>query len=105
MKEFLTAHHALVNWAAQMPDREFLYQPVDGKLRILTWRQSEDAARRMAAALLGLGLQPGDKVAIIAKNSAEWILADIAIAMAGLISVPIYPTANADTISYIILWN
>ena len=102
MSEFLTAHHALVNWAAQMPDREFLYQPVDGKLRILTWRQSEDAARRMAAALLGLGLKPGDKVAIIAKNSAEWILADIAVAMAGLISVPIYPTANADTISYII---
>jgi long-chain acyl-CoA synthetase len=102
MNEFLTAHHSLVSWAARMPDREFLYQPVDGSLRILTFRQSEEAARRMAAALLGLGLQPGDKVAILAKNSAEWILADIAIAMAGLISVPIYPTANADTISYII---
>jgi long-subunit acyl-CoA synthetase (AMP-forming) len=102
MSEFLTAHQALVNWADKMPDREFLFQPVDGKLRTMTWRQSEDASRRMAAALLSLGLKPGDKVAIIAKNSAEWILSDIAIAMAGLISVPIYPTANADTISYII---
>ena len=101
MKEFMTAHQALVNWAEKMPDREFLYQPVDRELRILTWRQSEDAARRMASALLGLGLAPGDKVGILAKNSAEWILADISIAMAGLISVPIYPTASVDTISYI----
>jgi long-subunit acyl-CoA synthetase (AMP-forming) len=102
MNEFLTAHQALVNWAELKPDREFLIQPVNGGLRVHTFRQAEDDARRMASALLGLGLQPGDKVAILAKNSAEWILADIAIAMAGLVSVPIYPTAGIDTISYII---
>lgn len=56
----------------------------------------------MAGALLSLGLAPGDKVAILAKNSAEWVLADFAIAMAGLVSVPIFPTASADTVSYII---
>ena len=48
----------------------------------------------MASALLGLGLNPGDKVAILSKNCAEWMLADVAISMAGLVSVPIYPTAN-----------
>jgi long-subunit acyl-CoA synthetase (AMP-forming) len=47
-------------------------------------------------------MNPGDKVAILAKNSAEWVLADLAIAMAGLVSVPIYPTASADTVAYII---
>ncbi|NIV17154.1 MAG: AMP-binding protein [Woeseiaceae bacterium] len=102
MFEFLTAHQALVNWADKTPDREFLIQPVDGGVRIHTWGQAENDCRRMAAALLGLGLEPGDKVAILAKNSAEWILTDMAIAMAGLISVPIYPTASADTIRYII---
>jgi long-subunit acyl-CoA synthetase (AMP-forming) len=56
----------------------------------------------MATALQGLEFSPGDRVAILAKNSAEWVLADLAIAMAGLVSVPIYPTANADTVSYIL---
>lgn len=102
MNEFLTAHHALVNRANEDPDRDFLLQPVRGSIRTFSRRQSENDARRMASALLGLGLGPGDKVAILAKNSAEWILADFAIAMCGMISVPIYPTAGADTISYII---
>ena len=102
MSEFRTAHDALLGWAEKTPDRIFLHQPVDGEMRTYTWAQSEDQCRRMANALRGLGLNPGDKVAILAKNSAEWILADIAIAMAGMISVPIYPTAGVDTISYII---
>ncbi len=102
MDEFLTAHHALVRWAEKMPDREFLLQPVDGALRTFTWKECEDASRRMATALGTLGLQPGDKVAILAKNSAEWMLADFAIAMAGMISVPIYPTASIETVGYVL---
>ena len=102
MDKFLTAHQALINWAEKTPDRIFLHQPVEDEMRTYTWQQSADVTRRMASALLGLGLQPGDKVAILAKNSAEWILADIAIAMAGMISVPIYPTAGVNTIEYII---
>lgn len=100
--ELVTAHQALVGWATTKADREFLLQPDDGELRTTTFSQAENRARRMAAALLDLGLSRGDKVAILAKNSAEWVLADFSIAMAGLISVPIYPTANADTIAYVI---
>ena len=102
MTEFLTAHHALINWADKNPDRDFLLQPVDGQLRTWTRRQAEDDARRMARALHEIGLKAGDKVAILGKNSAEWMIADIAIAMAGMVSVPIYPTASANTISYVI---
>ena len=102
MTNLLTAHQALVDWAEKKPDRVFLHQPVDGIVRTLTWGESADASRRMASALLGLGLRPADKVAILAKNSAEWFLADIAISMAGLISVPIYPTAGPGTISHVL---
>ena len=102
MSKFIPAHKALVDWAEKMPDRGFLYQPVGGEIRTHTFAEAEDVARRIAAALQGLDLAPGDKVAILAKNSAEWILTDIAIAMAGMISVPIYPTASPDTINYII---
>jgi long-subunit acyl-CoA synthetase (AMP-forming) len=102
MNQFKTAHRALVEWAEKTPDRIFLHQPVDGALRTYTWAESEDVCRRLASALLGLGLKRGDKVAILAKNSAEWMLADVAISMAGLVSVPIYPTAGVDTISYVL---
>ena len=101
MTDLLTAHQALIDWAQKKPDRVFLNQPVDGMVRTHTWGESADTSRRMASALLGLGLRSGDKIAILAKNSAEWFLADIAIAMAGLISVPIYPTASAGTISHV----
>jgi len=102
MSELKTAHQVLSEWAGKMPDREFLLQPVDGQLRATTFGEAEDQARRMAAALTKLGMKPGDKVAILAKNCAEWVLADLAIAMAGMVSVPIYPTASADTVAYII---
>jgi long-chain acyl-CoA synthetase len=75
MTEFLTAHQALIDWAEKEPDRNFLNQPVDGIVRTFTWAESADASRRMANALLALGLTRGDKVAILAKNSAEWFLA------------------------------
>ena len=102
MNDFLPAHHAVTRWAEKMPDREFLLQPVDGELRVYTWREADDTSRRVATALSTLGLSRGDKVAILAKNSAEWLLADLAIAMAGMISVPIYPTAGVETVRYIL---
>jgi long-chain acyl-CoA synthetase len=102
MNDFRPAHDALLDWAGKTPDRIFLHQPVNGELRTYTWQEAADESRRMASALLGLGLKNGDKVAILAKNSAEWMLADLAISMAGLISVPIYPTAGVDTISYVL---
>ena len=46
MTEVLTAHRALVNWAAKSPKRAFLHQPVNGEVRTFTRQQSADAARR-----------------------------------------------------------
>lgn len=101
MSELLAAHQALLNWAGKTPNRIFLNQPVDGELRKFTWQQCADSCRRIASALQGLGLQEGYRVAILSKNCAEWFLADMAIAMAGLVSVPIYPTANEETIGHV----
>jgi long-subunit acyl-CoA synthetase (AMP-forming) len=102
MKSVLAAHQALADWAAREADRVFMVQPVDGGQVTFTFSDALNQASRMASALLDLGLVPGDRVAILAKNSAEWVLADLAIAMAGLVSVPIYPTANAETVSYVL---
>lgn len=86
---------------AATPDHHVLHQPANRVWKTWTWRDVDHDARRIAKGLLDLGLQPGDKVAIFGKNSAEWMIADWAIMMAGMISVPVYPTANADTIRYV----
>jgi len=99
----LSACQALLGWAGRDPDRVFLKQPVQGELTEYSFAQCADTCRRMASALLEMGLKPGDSVAILAKNCAEWFLADWAIQMAGLVSVPIYPTAGRDTINHVMI--
>jgi long-chain acyl-CoA synthetase len=97
-----TAPDALAEWSGKSPERTFLTQPLEGEVREWTFRQAHDDAARFASALLKLGLAPGDKVAILSKNCAEWLIADVAISMAGLVSVPIYPTAGTDMIGYVL---
>ncbi len=102
MADTQTAHEALTEWAEKTPDRIFLTQPFGDEVRDWSFRQAHDDVTRLATGLLGLGLEPGDRVAILSKNCAEWLIADMAIAMAGLVSVPIYPTAGTETIGYVL---
>ena len=84
-------------------DRVYLTQPVGGgKVIDYTWRQVLDEARRMAAHLQRLGLQPGDRVAMLSKNCAHFFMAELAIWMGGFATVAIFPTEKADTIAYIL---
>lgn len=92
----------LEHWARTRPESVYLRQPEHGKFREMTWATVWDQTRRMASALLSMGLEAGDRVAIIAKNSAEWFIADFAIQAAGLVSAPVYPTASSETIRYIL---
>jgi long-chain acyl-CoA synthetase len=93
----------LYHWEQTQPDRVVLTQPVGGgAVRDYTWRQLMDEARRMAAHLGSLGFAPGSNVAILAKNSAHWLIADFAIWMAGHVSVPLYPTLAAGTVRQIL---
>jgi len=84
------------------PDQAYLCQPIDRQWRQWTWRQAHDEALRLAAALQRLGLEPGDRVGLMSKNCAHWVIADIAMILAGVVSVPIYPTANARTVGQVL---
>jgi long-chain acyl-CoA synthetase len=71
------------------------------------WREVgwEEAGRRveeLAAGFLELGLRKGDRVAIIGRTRLEWSLADFALASAGIVSVPIYPTSSAADVRHIL---
>jgi long-chain acyl-CoA synthetase len=93
----------LYHWERTAPDRVVLTQPMGaGQLREFNWKQTLDQTRRMAAHLQSLGLKPGDKVAILSKNTAWWLMADWAIWMGGFVSVPLYPTLAAETIRQIL---
>ncbi len=58
-------------------------------------------AHYMACGLLELGLQPGDRVVTISANCPEWNFIDMALALAGMIHVPVYPTLSADNYLHI----
>ncbi|CAN7162813.1 AMP-binding protein [Pseudomonas sp. LjRoot71] len=92
----------LALWVEKRPDAVWLSQPVGGQWHDFTWAQVDEQARRMASALLALGCVPGDRVALLAKNCAEWLIADLAIMQAGLISVPLYPLQSAESIDYVL---
>jgi long-subunit acyl-CoA synthetase (AMP-forming) len=101
----MTAVHPVkqfLNRVEANPTGLYLHQPKAGQWTSYTWAEVDNQARKIAAGLRDQGYAPGDRVAILAKNSAEWIVADLAIAMAGLISVPIYYTAGESTIAYVL---
>ena len=81
----------------------FLSEPVKGVYQNFTWQQAGSQIRRMAVALQKLGLGKNDKVAILSKNCAHWIMSDLAIAMAGCISVPLYPNITPEALNEIIV--
>jgi len=86
-----------------LADRTWLTQPMgNGVLRTFTWKQAIDEARRMATYLRERGYPPGSRIAILSKNCAWWFMADLAIWMAGYVSVPVYPTLTADSVRAIL---
>ena len=92
-----------LKWEKANPDKVFLRQPINGVWKTWTWAEAGNEARRLANGFYSLGLQKGDHIAILSKNCAEWIITDIAIMMAGCISIPIYPTLSDHAIEPILI--
>ncbi|WP_433559425.1 AMP-dependent synthetase/ligase [Pseudonocardia xinjiangensis] len=67
-----------------------------------TWAQLHDDVAASAARLLGRGLRPGDRVAILGRTSYAWAVADLAAALVGLITVPIFPTSSPAQMRHIL---
>lgn len=102
MPNFKTPVEAFLFWESNQPDKLFLNQPLNGQYKTYTYKEAGLEIRKIAQSLKDLNLPKDGKVAILSKNCAHWIMADLAILMAGYVSVPIYPTLLADGIEYII---
>jgi long-chain acyl-CoA synthetase len=93
----------LYHWERTAPNRVAFTQP-EGPGRVVdyTWGQVQYQVRRVAAWLKKQGIRPGDRVALLSKNTAHWIMTDYAIWMVGAVSVPLYPTLAPGTIRQIL---
>lgn len=102
MNKFETPIAAFLHWEEKTPDKPFLRQPINGKIKEFSYKESGLEIRRLAASLKSFDFPPQSKIALLSKNCAHWVMADLAIMFSGHISVPIYPTLNADSIHQIL---
>ncbi len=103
MKNFNSPLDAFAYWVDTTPDKVFLRQPINRVFKEYTFKEADQEIRKIAAALNGMGLSDGSHVALLAKNCAHWVMADLAIMMAGCISVPLYATISAESIHEILV--
>ncbi|QBQ12644.1 MULTISPECIES: AMP-binding protein [unclassified Pseudomonas] len=88
---------------ARRPRQRFLVQPIKGgEVQTLTWAEAGHQARCAAHWLRARDLPQGSHIALISKNCAHWIIADLAIWMAGHVSVPLYPNLTADSVAHVL---
>ncbi len=80
----------------------FMLPTLDGDWRAVTWGAYAKGIRHAALFLQAAGVQPGDRAAIYAPNSVEWISAALAIQAAGGAMVPIYPASTAEQAAYVV---
>jgi long-subunit acyl-CoA synthetase (AMP-forming) len=83
--------------------RVFLTQPIgNGQVVDYTWAQVMDQSRRMATHLKAQGFAPGSRIAMLSKNCAHFVMAELAIWMAGYTTVAIFPTETAETVGFVL---
>ncbi|QNA88658.1 AMP-binding protein [Massilia sp. Dwa41.01b] len=90
----------LADIAARHGDNEALVVPHQGVR--WTYREFDERVTRLAAGLLALGLQPGERIGIWSQNCAEWVLVQFATARAGLILVNINPAYRRSELEYVL---
>jgi long-chain acyl-CoA synthetase len=83
------------------PQNTMFSSKVDGKWDSLSTEDFLAKANAVSRGLIGLGIQPGDKVGLVSANRVEWNIMDIGIQQIGAIGVPIYPNISTKDYNYI----
>jgi long-chain acyl-CoA synthetase len=74
----------------------------EGEYRDISWREFGETVRWFSLGLVSLGVEKGDRVALLSENRPEWAYADMAILHAAAVDVPIYSTNTPRQCHYII---
>ena len=100
--EYQSPLSRLYHWEKTNPDKIFLKQPIDNTWHTWTWKQAASEVRQLAAAIKALDFPPASNIALLSKNSAHWMICDLAIMMSGHVSVPVYPNSQSSTLRQIL---
>ena len=90
--------------ARRYPDRAALsHKPGGSKEWVtLTYGEVADQVKQVSLGLRALGVEPGDRVALLSENRPEWVVFDLATQAAGGVTVPVYPTLPASQVAHIL---
>ncbi len=99
---FGTLHRMFFARAEDLGDAAMVMEGKSGEYRPISWNSMAEEVREAASGLLSLGVAKGDRVAIMAYNRPQWLVADIAIMAVGAITVPIYQTSSEATTARIL---
>ena len=102
MPLFLSPLESFLHWEKKIPNQTFLLQPINGVIRKYTYKEAGVEIRKVASKLLSLGFEKKSHIALLSKNCAHWMMSDIAIMMAGYVSIPIYTSLTAKTIQQVL---
>ena len=93
--------HLFVDRVARTPAAEAFRFPRGETWESVTWAQADDRVRQMAAGLVALGIESEQRVALASSTRYEWVLADLAVMLAGAATTTIYPTTFESDVTYI----
>jgi len=88
--------------AERYADRPFLWAKRGKEWRSQSWSEVASRISELSRTLRALGIEPGDRVALVSENRPAWLIADVAIMAAGAITVPAYTTNSEDDHQYLL---
>ncbi len=103
IKVFKTPVENFFHWENSTPENIYLNQPLGDENKQYSFKEVGNQARRMASALKAMNFPPQSHIGIVSKNCAHWIMSDLAIMMAGHVSVPFYPTLVAEQLNQVLV--
>ncbi|MDC3104016.1 AMP-binding protein, partial [Flavobacteriales bacterium] len=102
MQDYKSPLEMFYHWEKVTPNKLYMRQPINGEWHHWTWSETSTQVRKMAAYLKSLDFPANSKIATLSKNCAHWIISDLAIMMAGHVSVPLYPNLKAQSLTQIL---
>lgn len=94
--------HMFTARVAKSPHEEAYRFPANGAWTSMTWAQTDERVRAIAAGLVALGVAPQDRVAIASATRVEWVLADLGNMLAGAATTTVYPTSQLKDVVHIL---
>jgi long-chain acyl-CoA synthetase len=97
MTDTWTLPKQIAKLAAERPDRKALVEmSPDRDWVSTTWSEYWEAVRALGKALIALGVQPGDGVALVGNNRRDWVVSQMGISAAAAVPAPIYVTNTVE---------